>query len=240
MRRLLLLSNSTDAGGFLTYAQETIHEFLGGDTKEILLVPYASAIESFDSYVAKAAGPFAAMGYRVSSLHTFRDSAAAVKQAQAIVVGGGNTFHLLRRLYDDGLLGVIRARVAAGVPYVGWSAGANIACPSIMTTNDMPIVWLPHLDALGLIPFQINPHYVDSNPSGFYGETRARRILEFGHLHPNVYVVGLPEGGMIQIEGDSIRLLGCPAAKVFLGTGEPVEVRSLEFLEQPLVASAHR
>jgi len=195
--------------GFLTHAHDLIRQFLGDDVTEILFVPYASVIDSFDDYAAVASDPFRAMGYAVRSLHNCEDLAATVERAQAIVVGGGNTFHLLRRLYDEGLLAMIRARVAAGVPYVGWSAGANIVCPTIMTTNDMPIVWVPSLQALALVTFQINPHYIDNNPNGFYGETRARRILEFARLHPNTVVVGLPEGGIIRIEGENVHLLGC-------------------------------
>ena len=137
------------------------------------------------------------------------------KTAGAIVVGGGNTFCLLDRLYKHGLLELIRKRVLEGVPYVGWSAGSNVACPTIRTTNDMPIVEPPSLNALGLIPFQINPHYTDATLPNHGGETRAERLAEFLEMNPGMTVIGLQEGSMLKVEGDGIELLGTKAAKVF-------------------------
>jgi dipeptidase E len=236
-RRLLLISNSMSGAGFLEHALRPIREFLGEDTADVVFVPYASVLDSFDEYTAKATAPLRAMGYAVRSLHTCADRIAALEQAGAVVVGGGNTFCLLRRLYDERLLAPIRARAAAGVPYVGWSAGANIAGPTIMTTNDMPIVWLPSPQALGLVPFQINPHYVEGNPPGFYGETRGRRLSEFAHLHPEVDVVGLPEGGSIRVEGERIDLIGCSAVTVFRGDQPPMLLTSLETLDPSAIVS---
>jgi dipeptidase E len=141
--------------------------------------------------------------------------AAAVRDAEGIVVGGGNTFHLLARLYDAGLLDAIRGRVADGVPYVGWSAGAVVACPTIRTTNDMPIVAPPRLDALALVGFQINAHFTDVHPPGFQGETRRQRLAEFVAANPDVPVLGLPEGSMLRVVGAALTLLGPHEAPVF-------------------------
>src|SRR5829696_7522808 len=178
-RSLLLLSNSRDpAGNFLVHPQREIRALLGERVRTVLFVPYASVTASWDDYAAKARAPFGQMGYELAAIHEAADPAAAVRAAEAIVVGGGNTFHLLLRLSEAGLLAPIRERVAAGVPYAGWSAGAVVAAPTIRTTNDMPIVEPPSLTALGLVPFQINAHYTDFHPPGFQGETRAERLGE--------------------------------------------------------------
>jgi dipeptidase E len=150
----------------------------------------------------------------------------AVRTAQAIVVGGGSTWKLLRELRERGLLREIRKRVLAGAPYVGWSAGANIACPTIMTTNDMPICDPGGFDALGFVPFQINPHYLHGNPPGFNGETREERIREFGVLHPGALVAGLREGTAFVIDGATIHLLGEADCRIFRHGEEPRELRS--------------
>jgi len=235
MKRLLLLSNSTTPKtGFLGHAIGTISDFLGSDVTEVLFIPYATVIESYDNYASRIREVFRAKDYRLTSIHECHDSIEAVNKAQAIVIGGGNTFRLLRCLYDERLLKAIRNRVNLGMPYIGSSAGANVACPTIKTTNDMPIVWPPSAEALDLIPFQINPHYIDTDQTGFHGETRAQRITEFTHLNPDIHVVGLPEGGMIRIEGSMIQLLGCEMAMVFLAGAEPAAYRSLQFLEKLL------
>jgi len=232
MKRLLLLSNSTTSkAGFLGHAMQPISDLLGLRISEVLFIPYAAVIQSYDEYTSRTREPFQASGYQLISIHEYPDAIEAVSKAQAIAVGGGNSFHLLQGLYDAQILKAIRDRVEAGTPYIGWSAGANVACPTIKTTNDMPVVWPPNAEALGLVPFQINPHYVDGNPPGFHGETRAQRIEEFTHLNPDIYVVGLPEGGMIRIEGGIVQLLGCKRAMVFRGDAEPVAHQSLEFLE---------
>lgn len=222
-RQLLLLSNSQNPGrGFLEHAEETIRTFLGDRVRTIAFVPYAAVRISFPNYVALVRGHFEKWGYTLRSVHE-GDAARVVSDADAVIAGGGNTFHLLHHVYEHGLLDLIRNRARTGVPYVGWSAGSNIACPTIKTTNDMPIIAPPSLDALDLVPFQINPHYLDTHPSGHGGETREQRLLEFIEVNPKVFVVGLREGSMLEIKDSSIRLLGEKSMRVFKKGEDPVE-----------------
>ena len=215
-RRLLLLSNSRDpAGNYLLHSRAVLRDFLGSRVASALFVPLAGVTISFDDYATRARTPFAELGYRLDSIHDAPDPIRAVREAEAIVVGGGNTFHLLARLYEAGLLDPIRERVAAGAPYVGWSAGSVVACPTIGTTNDMPIVGPPSLAALGLVPFQINAHFTDVHPPGFQGETRRERLAEFVAVNRGVPVIGLPEGTMLRVEGGDGTLLGDVSAPVF-------------------------
>lgn len=161
-KRILLISNSTLYGsGFLDHAESEIRSFLG-NVKLVLFVPFA--LYDRDKYAATAEQRFTKMGYGLSSIHTASDPKQAVREAEAVFIGGGNTFRLLKALYDLDLLGPIRERVEAGMPYMGSSAGSNVAGPTIRTTNDMPIVQPPSFDAIGLVSFQINPHYLDSDP----------------------------------------------------------------------------
>jgi dipeptidase E len=233
-KRLLLLSSSTvQDTGYLEYPQSEIKDFLGASVKRVLFVPYASVIKTFDEYAEVVRAPFKAMGYELDSVHRFTNAQEAVRSASAIIIGGGNTFHLLRCLYENALVETIRERVLNGMPYIGWSAGSNVACPTIRTTNDMPIVEPPGLNALGLVPFQINPHYMDEHPAGHQGETRAQRIAEFIEANRGVHVVGLREGSMLRVEGSTIRLRGTLQARVFISGEEAGEYKpedSLEFL----------
>jgi dipeptidase E len=223
-RRLLLLSNSRNAGqGYLEHALHTLHDFLGSERRRVLFVPYAGVRLSYDDYAETVRERFDSLGYALDAVHRADDPGRAVDEAEAIVVGGGNTFHLLREIAEQGLLPRIRARVNEGVPYVGWSAGANLACPTICTTNDMPIVAPPSLEALGLVPFQINPHYTDEHPEGHQGETRPERIQEFCIANPEMPVVGLPEGTMLRVEGHRLTLLGDRPARLFHDEDEPEE-----------------
>lgn len=223
-RRLLLLSNSRNAGqGYLEHALDTLRDFLGAAPKRVLFVPYAGVRLSYDDYADTVRARFEAAGYALDAIHDAGDPAQAVDEAEAIAVGGGNTFHLLRELAERGLLPRIRARVNEGAPYVGWSAGSNLACPTICTTNDMPIVEPPSFEALGLVPFQINPHYTDAHPPGHQGETRTERLQEFCLANPEMPVVGLPEGTMLRVEGDRLTLLGEQSACLFRGENEPTE-----------------
>jgi dipeptidase E len=216
-KRLLLLSNSTNYGqGYLEHAETAIKDFLGEKIRRVLFVPFASVRRSFDDFAAMVRERFQAMGYELNSVHEANDLPDAVRRAEAMAVGGGNTFHLLKKLYETGLLEPIRERANAGVPYLGWSAGSNVACPTIKTTNDMPVVEPPSFAALGLVPFQINPHYTDTVLPQHSGETRAERIAEFVEVNPDVYVVGLREGSMLRIEGAGVELLGDKEARVFI------------------------
>ena len=221
--RLLLISNSTNAGeAYLEYPKHQIKEFLGG-IDEIVFVPYAAVTFSFDAYREKVHNRFAEIGVNVRSVHEFDHPAQAVRQAKAIVVGGGNTFQLTKMMQEQGLIEAIREKVKTGTPYVGWSAGSNVACPTICTTNDMPIVEPRSFNVTGLIPFQINPHYLDAHPDGHAGETREQRLEEYIAANPAMYVAGLREGCMLRIEGDRMELIGARPLRVFHFGQEPKE-----------------
>lgn len=232
--KLLLISNSTNAGeAYLEYPKQNIKEFLGGKIKKVLFVPYAAVTFSFDDYAQKVQTRFAEIGIEVASIHTFKNPIEAVQNAEAIVVGGGNTFHLTKMLQENNLISAIREKVLGGTPFVGWSAGSNVACPTICTTNDMPIVQPQSFSVLNLVKFQINPHYLDANPDGHAGETREQRIEEFLEANKNVYVVGLREGTMLQVENQQIKLIGNRSARIFKFGTQPIELNSgddFEFL----------
>ena len=192
--RMLLLSNSTCyQKGYLEHAMGDLRDFLGESVKKVLFVPYAGVTISWDTYTKKVRERYAEIGYELESVHETSDAAAAVREAEAIAVGGGNTFYLLQSMYENGIVEPIRERVKSGVPFMGWSAGSNVVCPTIRTTNDMPIVEPKTFDALGLVKFQINPHYTDAVLPQHQGETRADRIAEFVKANPDVSVVGLRE-----------------------------------------------
>lgn len=233
--RLLLISNGSELVGDhpSERAQAALKDFLGEGVRRLLLISYASVIRTSDECAALARSRIAPLGYEIEAIHETNDPRAAIARAEALVIHGGNTFHLLAGLYENKLIEAIQARVAAGMPYVGWSAGANVACPTIRTTNDMPVVEPPSLNALALVPFQINPHYTDRSLEGHHGETRDERIAEFVHLNPGVYVVGLREGAMLRVEGSGVKLLGSGPARIFLRGKTPDEVgpeTSLDFL----------
>jgi dipeptidase E len=225
--KLLLISNSTMPGeAYLEYPKHEIKRFLGENPLTALFIPYAAVTFSFDSYEQKVAERFAELGYQVKSVHHFSDPVKAVNEAEVIVVGGGNTWQLVRMLHDNRLMNPIRTKVLGGTPYVGWSAGSNVACPTLRTTNDMPIIDPKGFDTTGLVPFQINPHYLDANPEGHGGETREQRIEEFLEINPDVYVVGLREGTMLRIENRHIQLIGNRFARIFKKGSTPVELSS--------------
>ncbi len=217
-RRLLLLSNSTLYGrGYLDHAAGQIRAFLGGRAR-LVFVPYA--MHDRERYVAMARKRFAELGCALDSVH---ESGASLEAADAVFVGGGNTFRLLDSLYRHVLIGIIRSRVDAGMAYIGSSAGSIVACPTLKTTKDMPVVEPPSFDALGLVPFQISPHYLDPDPGSTHmGETQAERI---GHYHEenDLKVVGLREGSMLIVNGDCVELHGTAAARVFVKGRSPVE-----------------
>jgi dipeptidase E len=214
--RLLLMSNSRMEGlGHLEHARTAIADVLGGAGKRVLLVPWAAVVRSPDDYLDFVRPVFAELGCTVEGIHRSADPGAAVAAAGAIVLAGGNTWHLVRQLHLHGVMDVIRRAVRGGTPYVGWSAGANVACPTFQTTNDMPICDPLGFETLGLVPFQLNPHYVHGKPAGVGGETREERILEYIALHPGVWVAGLRDGLMFRVEDGSIRLLGSTTCRVW-------------------------
>ena len=225
--RLLLISNSTTPGeAYLDYPKHEIKRFLGDQSLTALFIPYAAVTFSFDMYEQKVAERFRELGYDLTSIHHYSDPRQAVKDAQLIVVGGGNTWQLVRMMHDRQLMDAIREKVLKGTPYIGWSAGSNVACPTLRTTNDMPIIDPHGFDTTGLVPFQINPHYLDANSEGHGGETREQRIEEFMEVNPEVFVVGLREGTMLRVEGDQMRLIGNRTARIFLKGNTPLELSS--------------
>ncbi|MCA1634390.1 MAG: dipeptidase PepE [Acidobacteria bacterium] len=232
-KKLLLFSNGSELIGDeqTEFALSSFRDFLGADVRRILFVPFAAVIKSYDEYAARVRAGFGPLGFAIESLHEAPDALAAVERAEAFAVGGGNTFHLLRGLYEAGVIEAIRARVEAGAPYVGWSAGSNVACPTIRTTNDMPVVEPPNFKALNLVPFQINPHYTDESLAGHHGETRDDRLAEFTHANPGVRVVGLREGTILRIEGASVTLLGGKPARVFVKGEAPADVSAEDSLQ---------
>ena len=214
--RLLLISNSTNAGEeYLQHTTDYMRQFLGQKKLNCLFIPYAGVTISFDEYEERVKTKFAEIGHNIQSIHHFSNPVEAVKQSDVIVTGGGNTFHLIKNLHDNNLIDPVREAVLGGKPYMGWSAGANVACPTICTTNDMPIVQPGSFEAFNLVPFQINPHYLDANPDGHAGETREMRIEEFLEANQNITVAGLREGTMFRIENKEINLLGNRNLRIF-------------------------
>ena len=228
-KRVLLISNSTLYGsGYLDHAAAEIRDFLG-DLKRVLFVPFA--LYDRDAYAATAKNRFDGLGYDLTSIHNAPNPVKAVNDSEAVFIGGGNTFRLLKCLYDFNLLEPIRRRVLDGMPYVGSSAGSNVAGPTIKTTKDMPIVQPPSFDALGLVPFQISPHFQDPDPNSTHmGETQEERILQF--LEENdTTVAGLREGAMVRVENATTTLKGSSGARIFRKGQAPVERAPLSLLD---------
>lgn len=215
---------------YLDYPKESIRKFLGNETVNSLFIPYAAVTFPFDEYESKVEERFSEIGHHVIGIHRFPDPVKAVEETEAIVVGGGNTWHLTRMLHDNKIIDVIRRKVKAGTPYIGWSAGANIACPTLRTTNDMPVIDPLNFECAGLVPFQINPHYLDTNTGGHGGETREQRIEEFIEVNPEVYVVGLREGTMLHLENGNLKLIGDRTARIFKKGEAPKEVTNKDNL----------
>jgi dipeptidase E len=219
--RVLLVSNSTVHGrGYLDHVDEQIRSFLG-EPKRVLFFPFA--LYDRDAYAAKAKIRLGAMGYLTTSLHEAANIPKALDETDAIFIGGGNTFRLLKALQDLELIEPIREKVRSGTPYIGSSAGSNVAGPTIKTTKDMPIVQPRSFDSLGLVPFQISPHFQDPDPNSKHmGETQEERILQF--LEENdTSVVGMREGAWLVAEGDCVTLKGLTGARIFRRGKDPVE-----------------
>jgi len=223
--RLLLISNSTNPGEpYLDYPKYRIKEFLGKNHVKALFIPYAAVTFSYDDYELKVRERFRETGHDIISIHHFSDPAEAVQKASAIVVGGGNTWMLLKLLRENKLIEPVRKKVLTGTPYIGWSAGSNVACPTIRTTNDMPVTQPASFRSFNLVPFQINPHYLDANPEGHAGETREQRIEEFLEINPGLWVAGLREGTMFIIENGKIGLFGPRKTRIFKKNQVPLEL----------------
>ncbi|MFQ5650676.1 MAG: dipeptidase PepE [bacterium] len=219
--RLLLSSSSKQHGsGYLDHCADEIIDFLG-QAKQVAFIPFA--LHDWEAYSAAVAARFRKMEFDLSGVHQAGDARGTIAAAEAIFVGGGNTFRLLNELYNQDLLQIMWEKVASGTPYIGSSAGTGIAGPTIKTTNDMPIVYPPSFDALNLVPFNLNCHYLDPDPkSRHQGETREQRLKEFHEMN-DPPVLALREGAMLRVEGKRATLKGNVNARLFLKARPPVE-----------------
>lgn len=239
MKNLLLLSNARgNHGGWLDHAEPLIRECFGAARRRILFLPFAAVTIGFDAYAAMARKRFAAMGYALTGAH--RTTPDAIAKFDAVVVGGGNTFNLLAEARARGWLAPLRARVRSGLPYVGWSAGANFACPTIRTTNDMPVVDPRGFGALDLVPFQINPHYTGRTLRGHGGESRDVRIEEFLRVNPAVAVLGIREGSLVRVAGERATLLLGPGARLFRHRHRAQDLKAGAEVSELLRKQTHR
>ncbi len=226
-----MISNSTNSGeGFLSFSLSEIKRALKG-VKKLLFIPYAAVSISYDEYEQMVRERLGEIDIDVRSIHHSSSALQEILRAEAICVGGGNTFALTATMQRLGLFEAIRERVMAGVPYIGWSAGSNIAAPTIGTTNDMPIIEVESLAAINLVPFQINPHYIDSSIEGHAGESREQRIEEYIEVNRDRWVVGLREGTMLSMESGVLELLGDKSMRVFRYGEQPREVTAGEALQ---------
>ena len=235
-RQLMIVSTSKIHGGeYMDYLLQEVADFFKG-VKELLFIPYARPGGlSYENYTALPRKAFQKVGIDVKGIHEYEDPKLAIESAEAIFTGGGNTFVLLNTLYEQNLLHTLKTTVESGVRYMGSSAGSNIAGLSIGTSNDMPIVYPPSFKALQLLPFNVNPHYLDPNPdSKHQGETRETRIREF-HVYNKQPVVGLREGSWLRVHGENIQLKGEHHARIFKAGEEPQEVApgSIKYIVKP-------
>ncbi len=239
---LLVSSSRCHPTGYLEHCEYEIKALLGNPPLKVYFVPYARPNGmSHEEYTEIARKKFDGMGYELASVHEFPNPRKTLEKAEALFIGGGNTFVLLKSLYENNLLDAVKRAVEEGMPYIGSSAGSNVAGQTIETTNDMPIVQPPSLKALGLFPFNINPHYVDRDPDSKHrGETREERINEF-HCFSDIPVFAIREDGMLKIDAFAAQLIGKQDAKLFLRgreteiykAGDILFFSDLEHLKQP-------
>jgi dipeptidase E len=231
MRVLLISSSVCHPTGYLDHAEPEIRDFLG-PVRRVLFFPWA--LRDLDAYAAKVRERLERMDFDVDSAHEAPDPVQAVEDAEAVFVGGGNTFRVLKTMYELDLLVPLRRRVREGMPYIGSSAGSNVAGATIRSTNDMPIVEPPSLSALGIVPFCLNPHYIDPEPGSTHkGETREERIAQF-HEENDIPVVALREGAMIRIEGDRGEIAGRDGGRLFRRGDKTVELSTGDRLDPVL------
>lgn len=223
MNILALSSSRTGNSGYLQTALPLIHKLLGDKQLHIAFVPFAT-VESQQDYYDKVSMALSSLPHKVSRV-TRENGCELVSSCDAIMVGGGNTFKLLHDLYEADLVGLIREKVTGGMPYIGWSAGANILGPTIGTTNDMPIIQPQGFDALNIFPFQINPHYFNQPIEGFNGETRDQRLKEFLAINPSKKIIGLPEGTSLVANGKKIIFQGTDAGFLFYRKSDSSEIQ---------------
>lgn len=223
---------------YLGWPKTYIKKFLADTVKRVLFIPYAGVNlsdkgldASWDAYEQKVKEVYEELGYELYSIHKEADPVKAVEEAEAVAVGGGNTFYLFYMLHKTNVMAAIRKRAENGMPFMGWSAGSNVACPSLRTTNDMPIIEPESFFGLNLVPFQINPHYLDAHPDGHGGETREQRLEEFLAVNPDIYVVGLREGCLLEVKGQHVKHVGPRSVRIFKNGLEPKELSSKDQLD---------
>jgi dipeptidase E len=221
LSKILLLSNSSNHGEqYMQWCKNIIAYFINQDTSNVLFVPYAAVSFDYVEYTDKVNRALSEFGIIVKNLDSEHDKHKAIREASAILVGGGNTFHLLKNLQENELISAIREKVLSGTPYVGWSAGSNIACPNICTTNDMPIVQPVSFNALKLFPFQINPHYTEEILPHHGGESRKQRLLEFLSANPKAKVICLPESSYLLRDDRKWKYIGYSDGKILQSKSE--------------------
>ncbi len=227
MKKLIIASTSTIHGsGYLEYLLPELKTFFEG-IDELLFIPYARPSGmSYDNYTKRASTVFSMIDIKVKGIHQFDDAQEAIENAKAIFVGGGNTFVLVNELYKQDLVHVLKEKVKSGTPYLGTSAGSNICGMTMQNTNDMPIAYPQSYETLGVIPFNINAHYLDPDPTSTHkGETRETRIKEF-HTYNDILVLGLREGSWLEVVGEEIILKGKLKARLFEQHKQPKELDS--------------
>ena len=232
MKNLIIASTSTIHGGtYLSYLLSEIAE-LFSETDDVLFIPYARPGGiSHDEYTKIASEAFSKIGKKIIGIHTFENPIEAINNAKGVFVGGGNTFVLVSQLYKNQVMQPLREAIFNGLSYLGTSAGSNICGVTVNNTNDMPIVYPPSFKSLGVVPFNINPHYLDPDPSSKHmGETRETRIKEF-HSQSTIPVVGIREGSWLQVKGDKIVLKGKHSARIFEQNNDPFELESESLLK---------
>lgn len=225
MKNIIIASTSTLHGGnYLEYLLPALQSHFN-NCKSILFIPYARPGGiSHDEYTQKVSSAFETLTISVKGIHEFENPEEAIQNAEGIFTGGGNTFLLVSQLYKNNVMQLLSETVKKGTPYLGTSAGSNICGLSMQTTNDMPIVYPPSFKTLGLISFNLNPHYLDPDlQSKHMGETRETRIKEF-HAFNTIPVLGLREGSWLEVRGEKITLKGDLSARLFLQNQEPTEL----------------
>lgn len=240
---LLLSASKADNTGYLEHAIPLISDFLNSDnlptddvSLKVLFVPYAGVSISFDDYTHQVEQALAELPVEIIGIHEFDSPQIAIEQSDVILVGGGNTFSLLSRLYDNDVVEGLKNAVLNGKKYIGWSAGSNIAGLSIKTTNDMPIVMPSTFDALGFVACQLNPHYTDFVPPGHHGETREMRLQEFMVVEPKTPIIGIQEGSALLLQDEKVTLIGNKVGYFFLGGQK--EILDVNSNVTPLLESA--
>jgi dipeptidase E len=222
---LLLSASRVGTTPYLQHALEFIKPFCA-DTRKWIFIPYAGVGMSNDQYLEKVRIGLSLLPITINGIHEFGDPKQAIKDADGILIGGGNTFQLINELYRYDLIHLIKEQVNLGKPYVGWSAGSNIAGLSIRTTNDMPIIEPPSFSAIGLVPFQINPHYSNYQAPGHNGETRAQRLFEFTQVDPLTPIIAIQEGSALKLQGNKLNLVGDKLGYLFHGELQEIEINA--------------